>query len=174
MKTLAVPGLALAVLIAALSMAGCAPSPSPSTSGKGVVGAVELPTPRPQPVLVVTKNASCGCCSQWIDAMRRAGFDVQVHDVDNLDPIKTKLGIPVGKSACHTAEIDGYFVEGHVPAEDIRRLIATRPTAKGLVVPGMPVGAPGMEMPGGDTQPYAVELVRMDGSTEEFATHGAR
>ena len=180
MNTSTIPALALATVL--LSIAGCqpststststSPSSSPSTSGKGALGAVDVPAPRGRPLLVVTKNASCGCCSQWVDAMRRAGFDVQVHDVDNLDPIKTTLGVPVGKGACHTAEIEGYFVEGHVPAEDIRRLLETRPDARGLVLPGMPAGAPGMEMPGGDTTPYTVELVRMDGSTEVFARHG--
>jgi hypothetical protein len=124
-----------------------------------------------QPVLVVTKNATCGCCNLWVEHMRRAGFDVEVHDVDNLDPIKTRLGVPVGKGSCHTAQIGGYFIEGHVPAEDVRRLLAERPDARGLVLPGMPLGAPGMELPDGTAQTYTVEMVRRDGSTEAFARH---
>jgi len=123
------------------------------------------------PVMVVSKNPSCGCCVAWVDAMRRAGFEVSVHDVDNLDPIKTQAGIPAGKGSCHTAQVDGYFIEGHVPAGDIRRLLAEHPRAKGLVLPGMPVGAPGMEGPGGAGLPYTVELVHMDGSTTPFARH---
>jgi len=85
--------------------------------------------------------------------------------------VKTRVGVPVGKGSCHTAEVDGYFVEGHVPAEDIRRLLAERPDAKGLVLPGMPPGSPGMDMPGMPAQAYTVELVRRDGSTEAFARH---
>jgi hypothetical protein len=103
--------------------------------------------------------------------MRAAGFRVEVHDVDNLDPVKTRLGIPAGKGSCHTAEIGGYFVEGHVPAQDIKRLLAERPNAKGLVLPGMPLGSPGMEAPDGSVQPYTVELVDPQGETVAFAQH---
>jgi len=123
------------------------------------------------PVLVVNKNPSCGCCVAWVDAMRRAGFEVDIHDVDNLDPIKTQAGIPAGKGSCHTAQVGGYFIEGHVPAGDIRRLLAEHPRARGLVLPGMPMGAPGMEGPDDLGQPYTVELVNMDGSTTPFAVH---
>jgi hypothetical protein len=120
------------------------------------------------PLMVVHKNASCGCCGAWIQKMREAGFQVEVRNEDNLDPIKTRLGIPVGKGSCHTAEVGGYFVEGHVPAGDIKRLLAQKPNAKGLVLPGMPAGAPGMEMSGGTAQPYTVELVERDGTTTPF------
>jgi hypothetical protein len=80
--------------------------------------------------------------------------------------------VPAGKGSCHTAEVGGYFVEGHVPAADVKRLLAEHPDARGLTVPGMPMGSPGMEMPGMDAQPYAVLLVKKDGSTVEFAHHG--
>ena len=121
--------------------------------------------------MVVHKSASCGCCGLWVEHMRNAGFDVQVRDADNLEPVKRKLGIPNGKGSCHTAEVGGYFVEGHVPATDIQRLLAERPAAKGLVLPGMPMGSPGMEMPDGRTQAYTVELVTRDGQTRPFAQH---
>lgn len=164
----------LVLAVALLSAAGCQRSspPAASAAGKSTIGAVDMPMPTARTVLVVTKNATCGCCSQWVDEMKRAGFAVEVHDVDNLDPIKTRLGIPVGKGACHTAEVGGYFVEGHVPAEDIKRLLKDRPNAKGLVLPGMPPGSPGMEMQDVEGRPYTVELVRADGSTEAFAEHG--
>lgn len=123
------------------------------------------------PVMLVHKNASCGCCSVWIEHMRAAGFSVEVRDVDNLDPVKRRVGVPLGKGSCHTAEVGGYFVEGHVPALDIKRLLAEKPDAKGLVVPGMPAGSPGMEMPDGRIQPYLVELVNHDGSISPFAHH---
>ena len=100
--------------------------------------------------------------------MRQAGFTVEVRDTDDLAPIKAGLGVPYGKGSCHTAEIDSYVIEGHVPAEDVRRLLTERPKARGLVLPGMPLGSPGMEMPDGRVQSYTVELVKEDGSTSTF------
>lgn len=123
------------------------------------------------PRMLVHKSASCGCCGLWVEHMQAAGFEVEVRNADNVNPIKERVGVPLGKGSCHTAEVDGYFIEGHVPAEDVKRLLAERPAAKGLTVPGMPAGSPGMEMPDGRTQPYTVELVRDDGSTSEFARH---
>ena len=123
------------------------------------------------PTVVVHKSASCGCCGLWVDHMRAAGFPVDVRNTENLNPIKESLGVPVGKGSCHTAQVGGYFVEGHVPASDIKRLLQEKPDAKGLVLPGMPLGSPGMEVPDGRTQPYTVELVSRDGSTSAFAEH---
>ncbi len=124
------------------------------------------------PPMVVHKSASCGCCGLWVEHMQQAGFEVEVRNTDNLNPIKERLGVPLGKGSCHTAEVGGYFVEGHIPAEDVKRLLAEKPDAKGLVVPGMPAGSPGMDLPDGRVQPYVVELVGADGSTEAFAQHG--
>ncbi len=123
------------------------------------------------PLVVVHKSPTCGCCESWITHMKAAGFPVEVKDVDNLDAIKTKVGVPYGKGSCHTAEVGGYFVEGHVPATDVKRLLAERPQAKGLTVPGMPAGSPGMEVPDGTVQPYDVEHVALDGTTTVFAHH---
>lgn len=123
------------------------------------------------PPMTVTKSPSCGCCHLWVEHMQRAGFIINVVDTDDLGPVKARVGVPYGKGSCHTAEIDGYFVEGHIPADDVMRLLKERPQAKGLVVPGMPAGSPGMEMPDGYTQPYVVELVARDGSTTPFAHH---
>ena len=103
--------------------------------------------------------------------MRQAGFQVEVRDEDNVNPVKERVGVPYGKGSCHTAEVGGYFIEGHVPAADVKRLLAEKPDAKGLVLPGMPTGSPGMEMPDGHTEPYTVELVRRDGTTAAFAAH---
>lgn len=124
------------------------------------------------PNIVVHKSPSCGCCGSWVEHMRKAGFSVDVRDADNLEPVKKRLGIPYGKGSCHTAEVGGYFAEGHVPAEDIKRLLAERPASKGLTLPGMPAGSPGMEMPDGHIDPYTVELVNPDGSTRPFSRHG--
>ena len=167
------------ILILAVSTLGaaCARSPQPSDAAadRAAVGTMQMPT-RPStghalPLMVVNKNASCGCCKAWVEHMRKAGFTVEVHDLDNLDPVKTRVGIPAGKGSCHTAEVGGYFVEGHVPAADVKRLLALKPDAKGLVLPGMPMGSLGMEMPDGSTQPYTVELVQRDGTTSVFAQH---
>ncbi len=165
----------LAAGILGLVVAGCTPSsPAPDRTAKqrAVLGAIPVPAAQsPWPVMVVTKNASCDCCGAWVDRMRQAGFRVEVHDVDNLDPVKTRLGIPAGKGSCHTAEIGGYFIEGHVPAEDIKRLLTEKPRAKGLVLPGMPLGSPGMEVPDGGVQSYTVELIDPQGEATAFARH---
>jgi hypothetical protein len=164
----------------ALAASACARSPQVDAevaAGRTHVGAVQLPALEPPvttawPAMVVSKNAGCGCCKAWVERMREAGFLVQVHDVDNLEPIRTRVGIPAGKGSCHTAEVGGYFIEGHVPAADIKRLLAEKPHAKGLVLAGMPMGSPGMELPDATTQPYTVEVVNADGSTSPFAQHG--
>jgi hypothetical protein len=118
--------------------------------------------------MVVHKSPTCGCCGLWVEHMQQAGFSVEVIETEDLAPVKERLGVPYGKGSCHTAEVDGYVIEGHVPAEDIRRLLAERPKARGLVLPGMPLGSPGMETPDGRVQPYTVELVADDGSTSAF------
>jgi hypothetical protein len=141
-------------------------SPSPAASA----APADAPPAKVQR-MVVHKSPTCGCCSAWVDHMRAAGFQVEVRETHNLQPIKERVGVPLGKGSCHTAEIGGYFIEGHVPAEDVKRLLAQKPDAKGLVVPGMPAGSPGMELPDGRTEPYTVELVHRDGSTGAFATH---
>ncbi len=179
--------LLVAVAMAATAMSACArtsppgpgaqqttsPAATASNTGTSPVPAMGDATHSAAlPLMVVHKSASCGCCGLWVEHMQQAGFEVEVRNTDNLNPIKKRLGVPLGKGSCHTAEVGGYFVEGHIPADDVRRLLAEKPDAKGLVVPGMPAGSPGMEMPDGRVQPYVVELVGADGSTEAFAQHG--
>jgi len=106
--------------------------------------------------VTVWKSPSCGCCGGWVQHMRVAGYTVTVHDVDDVDPVKARLGVPASLQSCHTAVVDGYVLEGHVPADSVARLLRERPSAKGLSVPGMPQGAPGMET--GVKEPYAVVL----------------
>ena len=125
----------------------------------------------PLPRVLVHKNEYCGCCNGWVEHMRKAGFPVEVRNVDNLDPVKTRVGVPAGKGSCHTAEVGGYFIEGHVPAADVKRLLSERPDARGLVLPGMPLGSPGMESPDGRSVPYTVELVGPRGETTPYASH---
>lgn len=150
---------------------GAKASPEPSSVPAGAVEAPAVTAAADLPVVVVHKSPSCGCCGLWVDHLRQAGFQVEVRNEDDLNPIKERVGVPFGKGSCHTAEVAGYFVEGHVPAEDIKRLLSEKPSAKGLVLPGMPLGSPGMEVPDGTVQRYTVELVDQDGTTAAFAQH---
>jgi hypothetical protein len=104
--------------------------------------------------------------------MHEHGFLVDVRNVGNMGQVKARVGVPPGKGSCHTAEVGGYFIEGHVPAEDVRRLLAERPDARGLTAPGMPLGSPGMEVSDGRVQPYEVLLVARDGTTTVWSRHG--
>ncbi len=128
--------------------------------------------PAARPLLTVHKSPYCGCCKQWIEHMRAHGFEVTVVETEDLGPVKARVGVPPGKGSCHTAEVEGYFVEGHVPAEDVKRLLAERPDARGIALPGMPIGSPGMEIEGVPPQAYTVELVDKDGVSTPYARHG--
>jgi hypothetical protein len=135
--------------------------------------ALAFSAPGTGPKMTVYKSDSCGCCKLWVTHLEKAGFVVTVVTENNLGPVKERVGVPYGKGSCHTGEVDGYFVEGHVPANDIKRLLKEKPKAKGLTVPGMPAGSPGMEVPSGQVDPYDVLLVANDGSTSVYAHHGS-
>ncbi len=128
-------------------------------------------TPAPAKI-TVHKTPWCGCCTGWSAHLRDAGFDVTELKHDDLAPIKARLGVPVALESCHTAEVGGYAIEGHVPAADIIKLLADRPKALGLAVPGMPMGSPGMEM-GSDRDAYDVVLFDAQTSTV-FTRYPAR
>ncbi|UPK31355.1 DUF411 domain-containing protein [Bradyrhizobium sp. 195] len=121
----------------------------------GTVGAVVRPAVAAEPMIKV-QDPNCGCCSGWVQHLRDAGFTVQVDDASDLAGVRRRLGVPTDLAACHTAEVGGYVLEGHVPAPAVRRLLTERPKALGLAVSGMPVGSPGME--GGHPEPYTVVL----------------
>ena len=158
-------GFRLASVLLFLPLATLVSSAAAQEPSTGRTAATALPT------VVVTKSPTCGCCGKWIEHLRAAGFPVEVHDTHALHAFKERLGVPPSKRSCHTAEVAGYVVEGHVPAGDVKRLLAERPEARGLVLPGMPMGSPGMEMPDGRVMPYTVELLGNDGSTRAFAEH---
>lgn len=146
---------ALAVTVAASSGAAVAETGSPRIS--------------------VAKTATCGCCTAWIDYMEDNGFEIEAENLPSGALVKHKLDHGIANSSlmsCHTARIDGYTIEGHVPAEDIRRLLEERPEAVGLTVPGMPLGSPGMDQ-GDDREAYDVLLLRADGETEVFSSYPA-
>jgi hypothetical protein len=150
-------------------------APQPASAATSPVAPAAVPAAAaatPLPKVLVHRSPSCGCCGGWVEHMRRHGFEVEVNMTDDLEPIKKRLGVPLGKGSCHTAEVGGLVVEGHVPAGDIRRLLAMRDGSRGLVLPGMPLGSPGMESPDGSVQRYTVEKVGADGRTTPFATHG--
>lgn len=121
----------------------------------------------------IFKTRSCGCCGAWVEHLRQDRFDPVVEDVDDLALIARRYGVPDQLRSCHTAAIGGYFIEGHVPAADIRRLLTERPQAAGLAVPGMPIGSPGMEQ--GETfEAYDTLLVDRGGQTRVFTRHYPR
>ena len=122
--------------------------------------------------VVVYKTRTCGCCSAWIDHIEKAGFHVISKNISHVElaEIKRRYGIPLELSSCHTAFINNYFIEGHVPAEDIKDLISEEPEALGLSVPDMPLGSPGMEM-GNQKEPYDTLLVNINGGSEIFRSH---
>ena len=119
--------------------------------------------------LTVYKSPWCGCCSGWADGLKAEGHSVTIENIENLDTIKKMAGVPESLQACHTALVDGYVVEGHVPIKDIERLLAERPAARGLAVPGMPGGSLGME--GAAPERYEVILFKADGSTSIYARY---
>lgn len=121
----------------------------------------------------VYKTPTCSCCGAWIEHLGKAGFSASVTELEQeaLTALKTQSGLTPELSSCHTGFIEGYFIEGHVPASDVQRLLAERPTALGLTVPGMPIGSPGMEV-GDQKDPYDTLLVLRGGGTEVFQHHG--
>ena len=148
----------LCVLWSTLPLAALATNPSPT-----------------RPLIEVWKTASCGCCKDWLKHVQAAGFQVKAHDVS--DDVKRQkrqqLGLPEAFGSCHTAVVDGYVVEGHVPAREISRMLKERPRAVGLAVPGMPVGSPGMDGPeyGTRRDKFAVVLVQRDGRQSVYQNY---
>jgi len=123
----------------------------------------------PLPVVKVYKTPTCGCCHKWVDHLEEAGFKVDATDMADVTPVKDENGVDADLRTCHTAVVDGYVIEGHVPAADIKRLLKERPAVAGLAVPGMPMGSPGME--GSRTDPYDVIAFDKEGNRFVFASH---
>ena len=125
------------------------------------------------PTIEVYKTPTCGCCGLWVEHLERNGFATKVTDLQDLAPLKTQHQVPGRLQSCHTAVVDGYVIEGHVPAADIHRLLKERPAVAGLAVPGMPIGSPGMEV-GTTVQPYDVLTFTREGQAGVFASYGRR
>jgi len=126
------------------------------------------------PGMVVTKDPNCGCCSAWVEHVRSAGFHVEVIESPELNRVKARLGVPQSLASCHTAEVGGYVIEGHVPADSVKRLLAEKPDARGLAVPGMPTGSPGMEVEGVEPEVFDVVLFGPSGQRAFARYKGSR
>lgn len=132
-------------------------------------GAPETTTPDPLPAVTVYKSPTCGCCTKWVEHLQASGFEVKMVDMPNVAPMKEQLGLPRDLGSCHTAVVDGYVVEGHVPADVVKKMLAERPKAVGIAVPGMPIGSPGMEQ-GDRKDPYDIVLFTRDGTRSVYAS----
>ena len=152
------------------------PAAQAATPGVSPAGSPSSKSPPPKagalPAVQMHKTPGCGCCTLWADHLRRHGFQVSVVESADLDAVRKRLGVPTGKGSCHTAEVAGRTVEGHVPAGDVVRLLALRDGTRGLALPGMPLGSPGMEVPGRTGPAYTVEAFDAKGKTRPFSRHG--
>ncbi|MCC2974361.1 DUF411 domain-containing protein [Massilia sp. IC2-476] len=135
-------------------------------AGFAALLALPLAASAAQPVIEVYKAATCGCCKEWVKHLEANGFKVKAQDVENTSDYREKFGIPNEYGSCHTGRVNGYALEGHVPASEIKRLLSEKPKARGLAVPGMPMGSPGMEGPRKDA--YDVLLVKDGGKTSVY------
>lgn len=150
--------MALMGLVMLLWLTGCAAAtntPSPSTNSS-------------KPVITVYKSPTCGCCGGWVSYMAANGYSVMTEDINDVTVIKEQYGIPPELYSCHTATVDGYVLEGHVPVEAIERLLQERPDVVGIAVPGMPLGSPGMESAGRAAEPYDVVTFDQSGQTRVY------
>lgn len=123
------------------------------------------------PLVQVYKTPTCGCCANWVKHLQSHGFATRVIDLENLGEIKAKNQVPRQAQSCHTATVDGYALEGHVPAADVKRLLKERPAVLGLAVPGMPIGSPGMEVPGVKAQTYNVMAFDNKGQLTVYSSY---
>ena len=133
------------------------------------LGTVSLSYAQTAETVEMYKSPYCGCCGKWAEHMSKAGFKVKAHEVEDVPAMRRKLGMPDKLGSCHTAKVGNYLLEGHVPAEDVKRLLKENPKALGLAVPGMPAGSPGMDVP--NSPPYDTLLVHKDGASRIFAKH---
>lgn len=163
------------LILGGLALTGCSPSGSSnggSESRQILAAAQSSATPSPatrEAAMTVYRDPSCGCCEAWADIAREAGYQVTLLDDSDMAAVKLRLGVPPGLASCHTALVDGYVVEGHVPLDQVDRLLRERPAdIKGIAVPGMPIGSPGMEVPDGTRKPFQVIAFDQAGETSIY------
>ena len=167
MKQIPIRILALTLAFTTLALTAAAVRTSPGDAGAARTSPGNVSAKKP--IITVYKDPGCGCCKSWIEHLVKHGYRVDAKDSPDMPEIKTTLGVPTGLTACHTAIVNGYLIEGHVPAADIDRLLEQKPKIAGLAVPGMPTGSPGME--GGPPQRYQVLAFDKTGKTTVFASH---
>ncbi|MDJ0704515.1 MAG: DUF411 domain-containing protein [Leptolyngbyaceae cyanobacterium MO_188.B28] len=159
--------LTIGLVVAGLVLTSCTVAKAPEFSAiKDTSGEQAALTSE----LVVFRSPTCGCCGSWIEHMKAAGFQVKDKITEDMTAIKQRYGIPANLASCHTTIMDGYVVEGHIPAKDVQRLLTEKPDVDGVAVPGMPIGSPGMES-GDYVEPYTVFSFRKDGAIAAFAEH---
>jgi hypothetical protein len=141
------------------------------TAAAGTAAQRPRPAAEKPALMAVYKTPTCGCCSKWVEHMKQNGFTVNVTDMNDVSPIKTKHGVPSTAQSCHTAIVNGYVIEGHVPAADVKRMLKEKPAIAGLALPGMPSGSPGMEIPGVQSPGYQVLSFDKRGATRVYAKH---
>ena len=137
----------------------------------GCAGLVAAQQQSSGPLVEVFKTPTCGCCAKWVEHMRTNGFNVRTTDMNDVSEIKRTRGVPDQLHSCHTAVVNGYVIEGHVPAADVHRLLKEKPAVTGIAVGGMPIGSPGMEFPGSKGDAYNVVAFDKSGKTQVFAKH---
>lgn len=159
-------GVAVAATLGVRALGAQSAAQPPARSGNTPATAAKSAIPR---AMTVYKDPNCGCCTQWVDHVRKAGFVVTVRDTADMSTVKASFGVPAALESCHTARVGAYAIEGHVPADVIEKLLREQPVARGVAVPGMPMGSPGMEQ-GGQKDAYDVVLFDKAGKTRVFAS----
>lgn len=162
-------GLALGALL----VGGCSPAGDRQTAGNEATAA-QVPSPAQRAAMVVYRDPSCGCCESWANIAGDAGYEVRLLDSSDMASLKRRLGVPEELASCHTATFENLVFEGHVPLEDVARLIENPESFKGIAVPGMPAGSPGMEMPDGTRQPFQVIAFDARGNTTVYNSYGEK
>ena len=159
-----------ALMSALLSSCGTSePVNNKAATGEPAAPQVQAAAPTKAEVITVFRDPNCGCCSLWAERARQAGYDVRVTDRPDMASVKQRYGVPTDLASCHTSLVGGYVIEGHVPAEDVDRLLRERPKdIKGIAVAGMPSGSPGMESPDGTKEPFNVVAFGADGRTSLY------
>lgn len=151
--------LAIGLLAACTSLPGGVSEADPATGAAA------------QPIMTVYKSPTCGCCEEWAKIMAEQGFSVRTENVADINQVKAEHTVAPALQSCHTAIVDGYVIEGHVPAADIHRLLDERPNVLGLAVPGMPMGSPGMEIAGRAGEPFDVLTFDVSGNVRLFTQY---
>lgn len=163
MKSLPIYKTLFVLLLCITTLSACTPSNSQPTDSQASVAQASSE-------VVVYKTPTCGCCSKWVTHLEEAGFTVKTTDLPDLTQIKKQFGVPGKLQSCHTAIVDGYLVEGHVPADVVSKMLNEKPEIAGISVPGMPIGSPGMEVEGRPNDKYDIIAFDKTGNTSVYAS----